>query len=211
MTTFTAHPVRGRLNAAVFRSVDGYADRLFRERKRELFASLPGTVVEIGPGTGANLRHYRPGTRLVAIEPNPYMHEPLLAHARRRGVTVDLRATGAEHTGLGDGEAEAVVSTLVLCTVPDPAATIREIARILRPGGRLLFVEHVGADPGSGYDRLQRAVARPWRWFFEGCEVSRDTEGLLRGAGFAGLSVSRYRLRSVFLPINTQIAGVAVR
>ncbi|SNY73084.1 class I SAM-dependent methyltransferase [Paractinoplanes atraurantiacus] len=211
MTAFTAHPVRGRLNAAVFRSVDGYADHLFGERKRELFAGLPGTVVEIGPGTGANLRHYRAGTRLVAIEPNPYMHEPLMANARRRGVTVDLRAASAEHTGLDDGEAQAVVSTLVLCTVPDPAAALREIARILRPGGRLIFVEHVGAARGSGYDRLQRAVATPWRWFFEGCEVSRDTEGLLQAAGFAELSVSRYRVRSVFLPINTQIAGVAVR
>src|SRR4051794_23956404 len=107
MTAFTAHPVRGRLNAAVFRGVDGYAEHLFGERKRQLFAALPGTVVGTGPGTGATRRPSRPGTRLIAIEPNPYMHEALRAQARRRDVTVDLRAESAEHTGLADGEAEA--------------------------------------------------------------------------------------------------------
>jgi SAM-dependent methyltransferase len=205
------NPVRGRLNAAILRGADRYGHHLFGDRKRALFAGLPGTVVEIGPGTGANLRYYRPGTRVTAIEPNPYMHQPLHAEARRRGIAVDLRAEGAERIGLPDASAEAVVSTLVLCTVPDPAAAIREIGRILRPGGRLIFIEHVRAVDHSAYGVLQRASARPWRWLFEGCDVNRDTEGLLRAAGFAEVTVDRYRLSSIFLPINPQIAGVARR
>ncbi|MEU8242549.1 class I SAM-dependent methyltransferase [Actinoplanes missouriensis] len=207
----TANPVRGRLNAAILRTLDGYSHHLLGARKRHLLAGLPRTVVEIGPGTGANLRHYRAGTRLVAIEPNPYMRGPLLAEARRRGIEVDLRAASAERTGLPDAGADAVVSTLVLCTVPDPAAAIREIGRILRPGGRLIFVEHVRASPHSGYGVIQRALARPWRWLFEGCEVGRDIEALLRAGDFAELTVDRYRMPSVFLPINPQIAGVARR
>jgi len=205
------NPVRGRLNAAVLRGADRYAHHLLGRRKRELFAGLPSTVVEIGPGTGANLRYYPAGTRLVAVEPNPYMHKPLLAAARRRGIEVELRAEGAERIGLPDASADAVVSTLVLCTVPDPAAAVREIGRILRPGGRLIFIEHVRADARGGYAAVQSLLARPWRWFFEGCEVGRDTEGLLRAAGFADLAVDRYRLASVLVPINPQVAGVARR
>jgi SAM-dependent methyltransferase len=207
----TGNPVRGRLNSAVLRGADGYGHWLLGARKRGLFADLPQTVVEIGPGTGANLRYYRPGTRLVAVEPNPYMHGPLRAAARRHGVTVELRAEGAERIGLPDGSVDAVVSTLVLCTVPDPAAAIREITRILRPGGRLLFIEHVRAEDHSGYDLTQRLLGRPWRWLFEGCEVRRDTEAELRAAGFRELQLDRYRAPSVLLPINPQIAGWAVR
>jgi SAM-dependent methyltransferase len=211
MTTFIANPVRGRLNAAIFRAVDRYADRLFGAVKRAQFATLPGTVVEIGPGTGANLRYYRPGTHLIAVEPNPHMHATLAAAARRRGITLDLRSAGADHIGLPDGSVDAVVSTLVLCTVPDPAAAVSEILRILRPGGRLVFIEHVRATDHRVYGPLQRLLARPWRWLFEGCDLQRDTEATLAAAGFAGLSVRRYRARSVFLPINPQIAGVATR
>jgi SAM-dependent methyltransferase len=139
------------------------------------------------------------------------MHGPLRSAARRHQVTLELRAEGAERIGLPDGSVDAVVSTLVLCTVPDPGAAIREIARILRPGGRLLFLEHVRADHHAGYDMTQRLLARPWRWLFEGCDVRRDTEAGLRTAGFRELQVDRYRAPSLFLPINPQIAGWAVR
>ena len=119
----TVHnPVRGRLNAAVLRTSDAYGHLLLGRRKRRLFAGLPPTVVEVGPGTGANLRYYRPGSRLVAIEPNPHMHAPLRKAARRHGIELELRAEGADAIGLPDASVDAVVSTLVLCTVPDPAA-----------------------------------------------------------------------------------------
>jgi SAM-dependent methyltransferase len=206
-----ANPVRGRLNAAVLRALDGYAHLMFGAAKRALFADLPDTVLEIGPGTGANLRYYRPGTRLVAVEPNPHMHAALAAAAHRRGIELELRAEGAEEIGLPDGSVDAAVSTLVLCTVPDPAAAVREVARVLRPGGRLYFVEHVRAADHAGYRAVQRTVARPWRWFFEGCDVLRDTERVLASAGFADLVVDRYRARTLFVPINPQIAGVATR
>src|ERR1700733_7724917 len=113
--------VRGRLNAAVLRTSNAYGHLLLGRRKRRLFADLPPTVVEIGPGTGANLRHYRPGTRLIAIEPNRHMHSPLRKAAQRYGIELELREEGAAAVGLPDASVDAVVSTLVLCTVPDPA------------------------------------------------------------------------------------------
>jgi SAM-dependent methyltransferase len=206
-----ANPVRGRLNAAILRAADRYGDRVFGATKRAVFADLPDTVLEIGPGTGANLRYYRPGTHLIAVEPNPHMHGLLAAAARRRGVTLDIRVEGAEAIGLPDGSVDAVVSTLVLCSVPDQAAAVREIARLLRPGGRFCFVEHVRARDHAGYHAVQRLLAKPWRWFFEGCDVLRDTERALADGGFADITVARRRVRSVFVPINPQIAGVAVR
>ena len=204
--------VRGRLNAAVLRTSNGYGHLLMGRRKRRLLANLPPTVVEIGPGTGANLRYYRPGTRLIAIEPNRHMHSPLRKAAQRYGIELELRDEGADAIGLPDASVDAVVSTLVLCTVPDPAATLREVRRILRPGGRFVFLEHVRA--GQSHPVLlmvQRSVARPWRWFFEGCDVLRDTEATLARTDWAHLEVQRYHVPTLFLPINTQIAGTALR
>jgi len=204
--------VRGRLNAAVLRTSDAYGHLLMGRHKRRLFASLPPTVVEIGPGTGANLRYYQPGTRLIAIEPNRHMHSPLRKAAQRHGIELELREEGADAIGLPDGSVDAVVSTLVLCTVPDPAVTLREVRRILRPGGRFLFLEHVRAGQNHPVLRMiQRSVARPWRWFFEGCDVLRDTEATLARTGWAHLEVQRYHVPTLFLPINTQIAGTALR
>ena len=204
--------VRGRLNAAVLRTSNSYGHLLMGRRKRRLFANLPPTVVEIGPGTGANLRYYRPGTRLIAIEPNRHMHSPLRKAAQCYGIELELREEGADAIGLPDASVDAVVSTLVLCTVPDPAATLREVGRILRPGGRFLFLEHVRAGQSRPVLRMvQRSVARPWRWFFEGCDVLRDTEATLARTGWARLEVQRYHVPTLFLPINTQIAGTALR
>jgi len=206
-----ANPIRGRLNAAILRAADWYGNLLFGATKRALFADLPDTVLEIGPGTGANLRYYRPGTHLIAVEPNPHMHGPLAAAARRRGITLDLRVEGAEAIDLPDGSVDAVVSTLVLCSVPNQTAAVRENARLLRPGGRFCFVEHVRARDHAGYHAVQRLLARPWHWFFEGCDLLRDTERALAAGGFADVTVDRHRVCSVFVPINPQIAGVAIR
>lgn len=204
-----ANPVRGRANAAFFRLVDRYVDHVIGARKAALFAELPETVVELGPGTGANLRYYRPGTRLVAIEPNPHMHPALERASARSGIHLDLRAVGAEATRLPRGGVDAVVATLVLCTVPDPAAALAEVRRILRPGGRLLLIEHVAAPDRTWLAALQRLIRGPWRWAFEGCDLRRSTAELVADAGFAEVHLERYRLRSVFLPVNDQVAGTA--
>lgn len=208
-STGTANPVRGPLNAGFFRLVDGYVHRVLGERKTALFADLPGEVVEIGPGTGANMRYYPAGTRVVAIEPNPHMHPGLRRSAARHGVELDVRTAGAEATGLRDGSVDAVVSTLVLCTVPDQDAALAEVRRILRPGGRLLFLEHVAAAPGTALSGLQRVLRRGWTWAFEGCDLRRHTAERLEAAGFTAVVAERYRMRSVFWPVNEQVAGVA--
>ncbi|HEX9399459.1 MAG TPA: methyltransferase domain-containing protein [Anaeromyxobacter sp.] len=165
----------------------------------------------MGAGDGANFRYLEPGTHVIAVEPNVHTHASLRAAAARHRITVDVRATVAERLPLPDGSVDAVISSLVLCTVTDPARALAEVRRVLRPDGRFWCVEHVAAPEGSLIARVQRLVKRPWRWFFEGCDTHRDVAGLLREAGFAAVEITPFTLRTAFLPIRSQIAAVAVR
>ena len=205
----SCHPVRGRGNAGIFSLLDRYQHHKFGARKRALFADLPRTVVELGSGTGASLRYLEPGTQLIAVEPNVHMHPALRRHAERRGIDLEIHRAGAEATGLADHSVDVVICTLVLCTVADPAVAVAEVRRILRPGGRFLFIEHVKAPPGP-LRGLQRVVQRPWRYVFEGCQLDRDTAATLATAGFADLRIDHFRLGGLFVPIWPQISGTAV-
>ena len=159
------HAFRGPLNAWLLIALDRYMHAKYGERKRVLFAGGPDDViVELGPGTGANLRYFGRGARVVAIEPNRAMHARLQEAAARRGIQIDVRAASAEATGLPDASADLVVASLVLCTVPDPQGAVAEARRILKPGGRFVCLEHVRAPPGTAEHRLQRLLRRPWRW-----------------------------------------------
>ncbi|WP_312858390.1 class I SAM-dependent methyltransferase [Pseudonocardia pini] len=208
-TGFEVHGVRGRFNAAFFGTIGPLLERDLRPHKQRVFADLPRTVVELGAGVGANLGYLPPGSTLVAVEPNVPMHRRLRAAAERHGVHLDLRDRVAEHIDLPDQSVDTVISSLVLCTVADPAEVLAEIRRILRPGGTYRFVEHVVAQAGTPTRTLQRVLRRPWAWTFEGCSCERDLAGALRGAGFARLDLEPYRLHTPFVPFNTQLAGVA--
>lgn len=205
------HAVRDRFNAWLLEVLDGYQHRKYGALKREMFGGLPRTVLELGAGDGANFRYLAPGTRVIAIEPNVHMHRWLRARAARHGIHVDVRAATAEALPLADGTVDAVISSLVLCTVPDPVRALAEVRRVLRPGGRFWCIEHVAAPEGTVLAGLQRALRRPWRWLFEGCETCRDTARQLREAGFASVEVTPFTLPTVFAPIRPQIAAVAVR
>lgn len=154
-------------------------------RRLELLADLTGHVVELGSGTGANLAAYGPGVeRLTLLEPSAPMLSRLqtrVAESGRAGVEV-LRAP-AEAIPLPDGAADAVVSTLVLCTVHDLTTTIDEVARVLRPGGRLVLLEHVVAD-GGRIRWAQRILRRPWAFVGAGCQLGRDPRSALTAKGW---------------------------
>ncbi len=205
-----SEPLRDCLNAWFLAAADGVMDRVYGRRKRSLFSGLPRTVVELGPGAGANLRYYPPGTKLIAFEPNPFAHARLREVAAGRGVELDLRGLPAEALDLPDASADVVISTLVLCSVDDPVQVLAEVRRVLRPGGRFLFVEHVAGPAGSPVRAVQHLLRRPWRWLFEGCCLDRDTAATLEAAGFASLELERFRL-ALPSPIRPHVAGRAVR
>ncbi len=177
--------------------------------KRNLLGSLEGSVVEIGPGSGVNLSYYPPRIRWTGIEPNLHMHPYIRGEAERLGMGIDLRTGTAERTGLPDASADSVVGTLVLCSVSDVAAALTEVLRVLRPGGRFVFLEHVAAPPGTWTRRAQRLLRPLWRVAGDGCRPDQDTAALIAGAGFSDVRFERFRAP---LPVvGPHIAGIAVR
>ena len=209
VTEFEVHGVRGRFNAVFFSLMGPYLEWHLRPHKRRVFGQLPSEVVELGSGVGANLRYLSAGATLVAVEPNPHMHRRLRAAADRRGIRLELHDRVAERTDLGDHSVDCVISSLVLCSVADPAGVLAEVRRILRPGGSYHFVEHVAAATRTPTRVLQRVLRRPWAWTFEGCSCERDLESIIRAAGFASVTVEPYRLHTPFVAFNTQISGTA--
>lgn len=187
---------------------DGYNAKV-DARKRHLIGELRGAVLEIGPGSGANIGYFAPGIRWTGVEPNPMAHPYLLRKADAAGLDATLLTGTAERLPVPDASQDAVVSTLVLCSVADPDRVLAEVRRVLRPGGRFVFIEHVGAEPGSGERRWQRRVKPVWRRLGDGCEPDRDTAGRIRAAGFARVDIEPFRMP--YPIVAPHIAGRAER
>lgn len=166
----------GRFWATIYdRSLKGTEDAGLREMRRETLRAARGRTIDLGAGTGVNIELYPDAvSELILAEPDPHMAKRLrgkLAQASRRAESIEA---SAESLPFEDSSFDTAVFTLVLCTVPDPAAALDEAARVLKPGGRLLFVEHVRSqDPGLA--RWQDRLEGPWRFFGYGCHCNRDT------------------------------------
>lgn len=175
-----SHPVFARLYDPLMGLVDraGMADR-----RRRLVAEARGDVVEVGAGTGRNLAYYREVDHVVLLEPDPAMRARLASKVAAAAVPVDVHGTGIDDTTLPDGSADTVIACLVLCTVDTPDTALARIRRLLKPGGRLLFLEHVGVPGWRG--RLQSAATPTWsRTLGAGCRLDRPTLDNIRSAGF---------------------------
>ncbi len=179
--------------------------------RARLLAGLSGTVVEAGAGSGSNFAHYPPAVeRVIAVEPDP----DLLALARAAaGERISVSAGVAESLPVGDGEADAVVCSLVLCSVPDQTVALAEARRVLRPGGELRFYEHVIPARGLGRAVFRAADrSRLWPLIAGGCHCARDTEAAIRAAGFEVRERDRFAFRAgAMSPPAPFILGVATR
>jgi SAM-dependent methyltransferase len=172
-----------RLGAALYDPFLAKGERQGMARRRaDLLSGARGKVLEIGAGTGLNVEHY-PGTldSLVLTEPVAPMAERLRRRAAERADLgqVEIVEAPAEVLPFPTGSFDTVVSTMVLCTVVDVGSALSEVARVLAPGGRLLFIEHVHAD-GTRLGRWQRRLAGPWAAYAQGCRCDRDLVGDIR-------------------------------
>jgi ubiquinone/menaquinone biosynthesis C-methylase UbiE len=152
--------------------------------RRETVSPASGRVLEIGVGSGLNFPFYgKQVETVIGIDPSPR----LLAIARRRadaaGVHAGFLLGSATAIPLADATIDTVVMTWTLCSVPDPLVALRETRRILKPGGRLLFVEH-GLSPEPGIERWQLRLTPVWRHVAGGCHLDRKVDDLIRSAGF---------------------------
>jgi SAM-dependent methyltransferase len=200
--------------------------------RRELLAGASGRVIEIGAGTGVNLELYGEGVEdLTLVEPDPHMGAQLRKRLAERGedearegasidpadalgapvkpIPAHLVAAPAEALPFPDGTFDTAVATLVLCTIPDPVAAIDELARILKPGGQLLFIEHVRAEDASSA-RWQDRLEKPWRFLGDGCHCNRDTEANLRASSFKVEEIDHTKMPKAAPIVRPLIRGTAV-
>jgi ubiquinone/menaquinone biosynthesis C-methylase UbiE len=183
--------------------------QLIAPYKRRLLADLHGDVLEIGPGGGANFSYYAPDVRWVGVEPNPYVQSALRANAASQGHTIELRTGYTEALPAADNSMDAVVSTLVLCSVSDLDASLAEIRRVLKPGGKYLFIEHVAAPAGSSLRQWQNRVRPLWSFLADGCQPNREIAAHIEAAGFSQVEIEHF---SVDMPVvRPHIAGYAVK
>ena len=181
------------------------------DRRAGLLAQARGETLELGAGTGLNLRHYPPAvTALVLAEPDAAMARRLRKRAAAAACAVEVVEAPAERLPFPDARFDTAVVTLVLCTVADPRRALDEIARVLKPGARLLFVEHVRA-PGGRLATWQDRLERPWGWVAGGCHPNRDTLATLEASALSVESVEHGVLPKSPPLVRPLLAGTAVR
>jgi ubiquinone/menaquinone biosynthesis C-methylase UbiE len=179
--------------------------------RRQALAPASGRTIDIGAGTGANLKLYPDAvTELVLAEPDHHMAKRIRPKLAESGRSAEVVEAGAEDLPFEDSSFDTAVFTLVLCTIPDPARALEEAARILRPGGRALFLEHVRSnDPKLA--RWQDRLAGPWRFFNDGCNCNRDTVATIGASPLELGDVERLRMPKappVVRPVARGSAGL---
>jgi ubiquinone/menaquinone biosynthesis C-methylase UbiE len=176
--------------------------------RAELLRDLSGEVLEVGAGTGSTLGLYpKAVTRLVMAEPDPHMRAKLLAKARPAGVEVS--DASLDKLSFQDRSFDAVVCSLVLCSVHDQKAALAEIARVLKPGGRLVFLEHVAADGKPDRLKWQGRIEPLWKHLMGNCHLTRRTEAAIAAAGLQIETIQRESIRKALPIVRPSIRGTA--
>lgn len=186
--------------------------KAIEERRRALVPLAEGRVFELGCGGGLNQKLYD-GERVSAfagIDPHGRLLEDARAEARQRGWDADIRQASGENIPFADGSFDTVVCTYTLCSVNDPSKVLAELRRILRPGGRMLFLEH-GRAPDAGVAKWQERIEPLWKRLAGGCHLTRQVGASLRGAGFEVEPLGQDYLRGAPRAMSWMEWGVARR
>jgi ubiquinone/menaquinone biosynthesis C-methylase UbiE len=180
--------------ASIYDRLMASAERTFmRKIREEIAGGAKGRVLEVGAGTGANFSYYADGAEeVIAVEPDPYMLERARRKAEDAGRSIELHQAPAEELPFEDDSFDTVVSTLVLCTVPDPKRALSEMRRVLKPSGELRLYEHVRYENAFGAF-WQDLITPAWRWFGAGCNPNRDTARIVRESGFEFDGLERFK------------------
>ncbi|XP_040834978.1 methyltransferase-like protein 7A [Ochotona curzoniae] len=191
-------------------------------KKRELFSNLQefaGTsgklsLLEVGCGTGANFKFYPPGCRVTCVDPNPNFEKFLInsvAESRHLQFEHFVVAAGESMPQVADGSVDVVVCTLVLCSVKNQEQILREVCRVLRPGGAFYFMEHVAAERSTWIHFWQQVLNPVWLLLFDGCNLTRESWKALERAGFSKLKLHRIQAPLSWKLVRPHIYGYAIK
>ena len=207
-------PQQSRFARQLERREQRHPDQEARALRRRALAGLRGSVVEVGCGDGRSFEHYPPGVvHVLAVEPDATARETAAERARNAAVPIDVVGGTAEQLPAEDGAFDAAVLMGVLCTVPDPAAALGELRRVLRRGGELRFWEHVRSG-NAAFRGLQHAIDELfWTRALGGCKTTRDTAAVIAAAGFELVTLEQGFHSSSLLTITSApyILGTARR
>lgn len=179
--------------------------------KRLHLSNLSGTVLEVGPGAGSNFRYLPKDIHWVGIEPNTPVLEALRAEAQAQGITnIKIHNDVGENLPLPDNSCDAVVATFVLCSVKDLTKVLSEVIRVLKPGGKYIFIEHVAAEKGSILRYYQSIITPINRLWAKNCHLNRETLLSIMAAGFKDVSSEKENIRMLIVPWP-HIRGVAIK
>jgi ubiquinone/menaquinone biosynthesis C-methylase UbiE len=184
------------------------------DHRRALVAGLKGRVIEVGAGNGLNFAHYPAGvTSVLAVEPEARLRKVALENAARVRIHIEVVAGVADRLPVEDESVDAIVYSLVLCSVPDLASALREGHRVLKPAGQFRFLEHVVSERPA-LRRMQKVLdATVWPTLGAGCHCARDTSAAIDSAGFTIGDLERFRFPEMrlALPTSPHIRGRAIR
>jgi ubiquinone/menaquinone biosynthesis C-methylase UbiE len=182
-----------------------------RDMRRQVVSQARGRTLELGAGTGLNLVHYGPEvTELVLLEPDSHMGAKLREKVEASGRDARIVTSSAEQLPFEDESFDTVLGTLVLCTIPDHERAIAEVARVLKPGGRMLFLEHVRSDD-PGLARWQDRLRPVWQFVAVGCQCNRDTLAAIERSPLTVDRARRGKLPKAPPLVRPTIEGVATK
>jgi ubiquinone/menaquinone biosynthesis C-methylase UbiE len=203
--------LRKQIFACMLLKTDQVNHLIYGMYKSQLFGNLNGLVVEIGPGSGINFRYLPNGLNWVGIEPNEAFHKVLLAQAGDKEINAKLYAGDASLIPLPDNTADFILCTLVLCSVADPSGVMGEMKRVLKPGGKLIFIEHVAAPKQTLLRSIQNLINPLNRFMADGCNCNRETWTFFENGKFARVELSHHDIKGVLPFHRPHIMGFAVK
>ena len=199
-----------KLFAKFYDSLNTLVEWRLKDIRGKICGRAIGDILEIGGGTGANLKYFNQSSSLTFVEPNPFMSEILIKHAHKLNKDINIISAEGESIPFPDSSFDTVITTLTLCMVKNMEQVMSEIHRVLKPGGQFLFYEHV-VDKRPTHKFFQVLLNPLWKYLTTGCHLTRDTEKVIRSTEFETIKIESFQLTIIFPISLPNIIGNATK